>query len=190
MELHLFDFDGTLFHSPAPPDFWKKGYWWNEAQSLHPPCVPLKPGPKWWNAEVVSKAKQSISDPNIWAFLCTGRDLGSFSRYRVPELLEGQGLLFDELYLKDGGKTEQFKVKVLSQLIRKYPFVTKIQIWEDRHDHLNTFCSFVENQGIECEGHAITRKEIQCDLTKEPITSKISYPLHKKVVFSYLTRRK
>lgn len=183
MELHLFDFDGTLFHSPGPPDSWG-GFWWDDPQSLHPPCVPLKPGPQWWNSEVVSKAKQSISDPNIWTFLCTGRALNSFSRYRIPELLEGHGLFFDELYLKEGASTEQFKIKVLAHLLRKYPFVSKVQIWEDRHDHLNSFCSFVENQGIECVGHAITRKEPQCDPT-----SKVSSPLHKRVALRYLKRQ-
>jgi|SaaInlStandDraft_4_1057021.scaffolds.fasta_scaffold00075_39 hypothetical protein len=45
-ELHLYDFDGTLFRSPEEPKWWSdvsKKNWWTSAPSLDEPCVPRQP---------------------------------------------------------------------------------------------------------------------------------------------------
>ena len=34
-ELHLYDFDGTLFRSPMPPAVWDED-WWSDTRSLTP----------------------------------------------------------------------------------------------------------------------------------------------------------
>ena len=58
-EIHIFDFDQTLFRSPHPPDDEKD--WWTNIKSLSPPCVPLEPDESWWNNEVVLAAKEAIN---------------------------------------------------------------------------------------------------------------------------------
>ena len=135
LELHLYDFDGTLFRSPVRPDWWGKRSWWVEPESLGPPCVPLKPGSDWWISSTVRDAKRSISDPNVWAILCTGRaDTGSL-RYRVAELLKQKGLDFDEVYLSKGGQDAptMYKINVMNKILRRNPDISTVQIWEDQN---------------------------------------------------------
>ena len=75
-ELHFFDFDGTLFRSPFPPEWWPwpgGTKWWSWEESLTEPCVPERPGREWWNGPIVQQAKKSIKDPNVYAVLATGR---------------------------------------------------------------------------------------------------------------------
>jgi GNAT superfamily N-acetyltransferase len=137
-ELHLYDFDGTLFRSPHRPGWWGKQDWWANRMSLEPPCVPLEPDASWWIEDTVSKARRSIADPNIYAVLATGR-MDSRFRYRVPDLLHQHGLAFDEVHLSDRRGTLAFKVELLMRLLRRYPFVQTVRIWDDRTNHLAGF---------------------------------------------------
>ena len=147
MELHLYDFDGTLFRSPGPPDWWGLKSWFVSVLSLSPPCVPLKPGNDWWIGPTVASAKRSISDPDVWAILVTGRaNIGSL-RFRVAELLKGKGLNFDQVFLNTGGDTKAFKIKVILNLLRRHPGIQVVQIWEDRLDHLTAYIKAVEATG-------------------------------------------
>ena len=111
-ELHLYDFDGTLFRSPHQPMVWE-GDWWNDVRSLMPPCVPDRPGAKWWVGSTVSSAKQSIGDSDVFAVLSTGRLDRSGFRYRIPELLKQKGLNFDEVHLAPPQGTLNFKKNLL-----------------------------------------------------------------------------
>ena len=160
--LAMFDFDGTLFKSPDKPSDWGPGSWVIESESLNPPCVPLKPGPQWWIESTVSAAKRSISDPNVWAILCTGRadGIGGF-RYRIPELLKQKGLNFDEVLLNPGGDTEAFKKAVIKRITKKYPDITTVQIWEDHN--LPSFMSFVKSLGLVGIPHPVKVKHPECD---------------------------
>jgi hypothetical protein len=148
-ELHLFDFDGTLFKSPGRPKWWGKKDWYVDQVSLSPPCVPLKPGGSWWNGKTVAAAKQSISDSDVWAICCTGRADGRF-RWRIPELLKGAGLKFDAVYLNSSGDTASFKKKVIALLHAKHGF-TAIHVWEDQN--MAAYKSFVEKMGIAFGAH-------------------------------------
>ena len=100
-ELHVYDFDGTLFRSPHAPAVWDKD-WWSDPASLLPPCVPEKPGNEWWISSTVGSAKRSISDPDVFSIMMTGRKDQSAFRYRVPELLRQKGLNFDAVHLDQG----------------------------------------------------------------------------------------
>lgn len=153
-ELHLFDFDGTLFKSPDPPMWWDSGSWWADGQSLEPPCVPEKPGPEWWIGSTVTQAKRSIANPEVWTILCTGRNDRPF-RWRVPELLHQKGLRFDEVFLNKGGGTAEFKKGILRAQLRKHPHIDTVHIWEDRPNHLKAFVSFVESLGARAFPHPI-----------------------------------
>lgn len=165
MELHLYDFDGTLFRSPHPPDTWSdKGGWWSDSISLSNPCVPVKPDAGWWNEGVVAAAKKSISNPEVLAVLCTGRQVQSFARYRVPELLHQKGLNFDAVYLKpSSGSTDSFKKQVILKLLALYQDIQVVHIFEDRLHHLEGFCQVVEAQGVTCVPHPIRGPEPVCE---------------------------
>ena len=79
LEIHIYDFDGTTFGSPAKPSWWTGRGWWGNPKSLEPPIVPLKPGNEWWNSSVVSSAKKSISNSNVTFLLLRESEIFVFS---------------------------------------------------------------------------------------------------------------
>lgn len=169
-ELHFYDFDGTLFHSPYPPEGWADpDAWWRDSLSLSAPCVPDRPGSGWWNEPVVAAAKASISNSEVLAVLCTGRSLKSFARYRVSELLRQKGLLFDEVLLNPEGSTSSFKKSVLLKKLALYPDLEAVHIYEDRLNHLAEFCRLVEAQGVACIPHPIRERRTRCEVTSEEL---------------------
>lgn len=154
--LAVFDFDGTLFRSPDRPDWWGRYPWIVDNSSLGRPCVPDKPGSDWWVSPVVNDAKQSISDPDILAIVCTGRaqSVGGF-RYRIPELLKGKGLNFDLVYLNPGQDTKAFKQQIISKLTRQFPEIDTVHIWENHPQHLPSFIKHVEKLGLQGVPHFV-----------------------------------
>lgn len=159
LEIHIYDFDGTLFRSPEEPDWWSTkvfGYWFSDQTSLGQPFVPNNPR-EYWIERVVREAKDSIADLNTWSVMCTGRIDTPSMRYRVAELLSQKGLDFDENVLNDmGGKTTNYKKKVLIRLLRSHPQVKKVVMWEDTQENLDALESICERVGIAFEGHLIS----------------------------------
>jgi len=146
-ELHVYDFDGTLFRSPHAPAVWDKD-WWSDPASLLPPCVPEKPGSERWISSTVGSAKRSISDPDVFSIMMTGRKDKSAFRYRVPELLRQKGLNFDAVHLDQGsGNSLGGKIKTIFKYLSRYPFIDTVRIWDDRGSHLRQFKSLLEREG-------------------------------------------
>lgn len=142
LELHIFDFDGTLFKSPRPPKSWDKGTgaWFGDPTTLDHPFVPEKAPSRYWNGPVVAKARKSISNPNVLAVMMTGRKALPQFRYRVAELLKQQGLNFDEVHLNTGGgSTATFKAMMVRRFLQQHPGITRVQMWDDRHNHFVDF---------------------------------------------------
>tara|TARA_R100000805_G_C3603259_1_gene103774 strand:- start:281 stop:1213 length:933 start_codon:yes stop_codon:yes gene_type:complete len=151
LEIHIYDFDGTTFGSPAKPSWWTGRGWWGNPKSLEPPIVPLKPGPEWWNGSVVSSAKKSISNPNVFAMLVTGR-IDKFFRWRVPELLKQKGLKFDAVHLNPADTpTWKFKVELMGKYLKKFPQVKTLNMWEDRKEHIGHFKNFLKKNNMKGE---------------------------------------
>jgi hypothetical protein len=153
-KLAIFDFDGTLFRSPEKPEGWNEGWWGNPA-SLAPPIVPETPSAEWWNGSVVQRAKRDISDDETVAVLITGRLAKKFTP-RLRDLLSQAGLKFQHVYLAPGGDTESYKIRVIGELLKEYPMVTGVDIWEDRANHLKKFADFVESQNKAAFPHLVT----------------------------------
>ncbi len=172
LELHIFDFDNTLFRSPEPPEWWsnkKMGYWFNDAVSLGEPFVPQKPSSDYWFNGVVSEAKKSISDMNTLAIMCTGRSNNNGAmRYRVAELLKGKGLDFDEVHLKPGGQTARYKAKLVFDLLKKYPNIASVSVWEDTQENLDAIEKVCAHFGFEFNDYLIKPNPYPIDdVTKE-----------------------
>lgn len=146
-ELHLYDFDGTLFRSPLEPDVWD-GEWWNDVRSLMPPCIPDAPGPDWWISATVASARASIADPDVWAVMATGRGSQSALRYRVPELLRQKGLHFDEVFLAPPSGTLAWKRRIIMRLLRDHPIIDTLRVWDDRKSHLPVFRQAAVAMGV------------------------------------------
>ena len=141
-EIHLYDFDGTLFRSPMPPATWD-GDWWNATASLMPPCVPNEPGHDWWIHDTIAAARESIANPNAYAILATGRGDRSGLRWRVPELLHQVGLRFDSVNLAPDSGTLAWKKHLLQSALLRVSNATpddvSVHIWDDRLHHLAQF---------------------------------------------------
>lgn len=174
-EIHVFDFDGTLFKSPEVPSWWPERVWWGDPRSLDEPCVPEKPPGDWWISSTVSQAKQSISDQDVYAVLMTGRMDKRF-RWRVPELLKMAGLNFDEVHLSPGGSdnTGYFKANILKGLLRLFPFVDRVQVWDDNTKNLKMFAQIVEAAGKEAVLHPVKTPAHAPICTPEDVAARVA----------------
>ena len=147
--LALFDFDGTLFRSPEKPEWWEGG-WWGRKESLGPPCIPESPGSEWWVPSTVTAAHKAISAPGVHAVMLTGRPPPM--RARVHELLKSVGLDFKATFFASGG-TLPFKLKTIDTLIT--PEVTRVEVWEDRTEHLGAFSELLAAKKVEFKIHLV-----------------------------------
>lgn len=170
--LSIFDFDGTLFRSPERPDWWKEKGWWGKHESLSPPCVPEKPGSDWWVSSTVEAAKAAVSDSETYAVLITGRLAQKFHA-RVFELLSHVGLRFDETHLTPGGGTLPHKLRVIEGLINRLPTIEKVEIWEDRSEHVGAFKSVIEQFGKESEIHLVSTHAHALECTPESMAERV-----------------
>ena len=127
---------------------------------------------------MVQRAKKDISDGDTVAVLLTGRVAKKFTA-RVKDLLAQAGLNFNHVYLAPGGDTESFKLRAIGDLLKEYPTVTGVDIWEDRAPHLQKFADFVESQGKAAFPHLVTVTPHEPEGT----------PSAAKVASLYLTRR-
>lgn len=155
-ELHLFDFDGTLFRSPDPPDGYE-GSWGADPQALQPPMVPLVPGPEWWNQDVLLAARAALWDPNSYAVLLTGRPDHLF-RDRVLDLLEQQGLDFDQALCnpsRKAGTTAPWKRDYLLKYLDWNPDVRHVVMWDDDEEKIPIYIDALRNVGVSLLVHQV-----------------------------------
>lgn len=147
----IYDFDGTLFHSPereqgsqiyqqATGQPWPYQGWWGRAETLSPPIVPENPGPEWFIDHVVQNQRADSSDPATTTILMTGRPakIGG----RVRQILDSHGLRFDKYFFRGqrnsvGNDTLEIKANYIRDLIT--PDTTTLEIWEDRPEHVAEF---------------------------------------------------
>ena len=185
-ELHVYDFDATLFRSPDMSARWKN--WWMEERSLTLPCVPDKPGPEWWNGAVVSEAKKSISNPNVYAVLITGRSDRVF-RWRIPEMLRDAGLKFDAVFLNKGGSVPAFKTDVVKQLLGRYRFIDQVKVWDDSAENHVALKREVEGQGLSYEGVKPKIKPMPVDCDEEAEANPKIKPVYTAVFLDSASRK-
>jgi hypothetical protein len=97
--------------------------------------------------------------------LATGR-IDAIFRWRVPELLKQAGLDFEEVNLAPGGSTLSFKIGLLKKVLRRYPFIKVVHIWDDRKEHLRSFDTALSPY-VEVKLHPVTvkAKPAECDVS-------------------------
>lgn len=152
--LCVFDFDGTLFRSPEPPsDF--KGNWNASKESLGEPNVPEIPQEEWWFKTTVAAAESAIADEDTYSIMMTGRMDRNFHD-RIIQLLHQQSLEFEDVFLNDSGQdTVDFKVSKINKFIKKFPNLKKLEMWEDKQEHIEKFTEALDNRGFELEIHKV-----------------------------------
>lgn len=140
-ELHLYDFDGTLFRSPDEPSWWPKdqlGSFFFHPASLDFPAVPQEPGPRWWVTEVVTSARVSITSSTVYTVLATGRYDGIY-RDRVRELLQQKGLNFDQAHCNPDERTAVWKRRLFIGIAAGLFHLKRVHIWEDNKEYLQVY---------------------------------------------------
>jgi hypothetical protein len=162
--LYVFDFDGTIFGTPMPPDGWVGG-WWSKIASLEHPHVPDRPSKEWYNTKIVSLAKRAISASDILAVVITNRLPTPELTKRITSLLKQGGMNFDEVHLV--GKTGKFgKGKRIDQILAENPSIMELQVWEDwNHDLFRTYFTTIPT--IESTLHKVPRFLPPIDREKE-----------------------
>jgi len=163
-EIHIYDFDGTLFRSPDKPEWWDFS-WYSAGPSLGRPCVPDKPGGDWWIGKTIQAARRSIASPDVLAVLMTGRTDTTPMRYRVPELLKQAGLSFDQVLLNPGKDTAVWKAKMAARLIQQHG-PDSVHLWEDSQKNIKAIEAAVTKAGVSFVSDLIraTSKTPECEL--------------------------
>lgn len=132
-KLSVFDFDGTLFKSPLKPEKYK-GNWWSSKESLDYPNVPKRPDEKFWIMNTVNDAREELNNNKIFTMLLTGRVDTVFDE-RIRKLLKQQGLNFNYIKLNSFGQdTGDFKVSEIKKILKRFPNIKKIEMWEDEQE--------------------------------------------------------
>lgn len=169
--LHIYDFDNTLFSSPLPnPQLWHPstigllqayevfahGGWWHNPDILASTGEGIeKEEPRawkgWWNDIVVQLAETSIQEEDTLTVLLTGRGESNFADL-INRIVKSRGLDFDMVVLKpEVGPNQQqfistmdFKQVFLRDLVLTYRHAQNIRIYEDRVKHVKGFRDFME----------------------------------------------
>ena len=145
--LMIFDFDGTSFRSPGPPEGAKEPEaWWSDPASLNPPHVDKRPSEEMWHPDTIDRMKEGLKDPETYVVVMTGRH--SSLKDRIQELLDSAGLDVDELITNpEIGGTTQYKKDEMLYLLKQLPNVRDVEFWEDRPDDLRNYQKAAEKAG-------------------------------------------
>lgn len=131
--LHIFDFDGTLCHSPLPETGvhqwaehhgkeWPYKGWWSKEESLDLDVFEIPVIEFVYNAW-----KEAKHSENAATFLLTSR-LYKLKPH-VLKVLDKHGIHFDGYYFKHFGKE---KPDVVMDILKQYPNVKEVHVWDDR----------------------------------------------------------
>lgn len=172
--LCVFDFDGTLFNSPEPPEWWSdKEGWWDDVASLNPPMVPRDAPNSFWIGSTVTAAKEAIKDEGSYVVLLTGRTK-KFSA-RVRALLNQKGLEFDEIRLSDQKDTQAFKVAQIRRILKEHSDIEVVDLWEDMTDMVPPYRATAEEGGAEFNLHKVKVKRRKPDVAENDyITERVA----------------
>lgn len=158
-KLHIFDFDGTLFRSPGPPDDAEEPEsWWSSPESLAPETVGEKPSRDMWHPESVKALRDAVEDPDSYVVVMTGRHRSL--RHRIGDILESAGLRPDELITNpEIGNTTGYKRDEMRYLLHQLPNVREVNFWEDRKADLKGYQRLGEKRGIRFVPHHVENFE-------------------------------
>jgi hypothetical protein len=142
---NIWDFDGTLVDTGLPEThkpIWKaktgtewphKG-WWGRVESLDP----------LFNHQAIASVKSDYNQHkgdglNI---MLTGRRSKLASA--VEDILAKNGYEMDKYWYNYGSDTLSNKIEQMGNLLKEYPTVKVINMWEDRTEHIPTFKQWLE----------------------------------------------
>ena len=149
-ELHIFDFDGTLFANPMPrKSVWKSSFgkmnqaWYQHKETLSCITDEMLKNDAAWNVNISEEIASAFMEESNIVFLMTGRKRSEFW-HDVSRILASRGFdeIFSEIILKPAGfSTFEYKTNEISRLYQTYN-PKEIIMWDDRINHVNRFNAF------------------------------------------------
>ena len=139
----VFDFDGTLIMTPMP-DTGKVEYkektgkdwpymgWWGREESLDMDIFDMPTIPS-----VMAAYQKESKNPHTLMVMLTGR-LPKLHQ-SVKKILDSNGFKFDIYEYNNGGSTLHSKIKSMEDLLKEYPNVKSLSMWDDRLEHIDAF---------------------------------------------------
>jgi len=157
--LSFFDFDGTLADAMEPGEGKKeykkvtgKNYpdigWWDNPKSLEPFDVKIFP-------KIKAEYEKKKAIPQSKTFLLTNR-VEKLSK-QVKSILDDGGVTMDGYDFYQSGKNKADRIKAI---MKKFPKVTTINIYDDRADQLNIFKAFkseMDHNFVDVNVHRCTK---------------------------------
>ena len=145
----VFDFDGTLIDTPLPEDGkkiwkektgtdWPNAGWWSKPESLDMKVFDMPVIPS-----VIEAYKQERSNPNTLVVMMTGR-IKRLS-VQVETILDSKGLTFDKYVYNMGGSTLHSKITSMDEILKEYPTIKSVQMFDDRVEHIDSFKTWGHN---------------------------------------------
>lgn len=142
-KISIFDFDGTLANTPDKEEGiakWEESTgqkyphpsWFSKRESLDTNIFEIK-----LNQSTVMDYVVEHNDPNTLTIMLTGRM--PVQKDQVEYILNSRGVIFDEYHYKERGGTLDSKINTIKSLLKKYPNVNEIEMWEDRLNHADYF---------------------------------------------------
>jgi phosphoserine phosphatase len=152
-QLHVYDFDGTLYDSPASPD--KNPVWWLYARSLDKAGAPGFDAR--WNVGLLIEARRSLQSAGVSAAVVTGRPDYKEMRDRIAQILHVAGLDFPMLCLKPLSmhSIPDYKAWIVGVMVDKDPLITKVVMYDDLQSNLDAVKRAMAYRKIKFEGHKI-----------------------------------
>jgi len=146
IRIAILDFDGTTMDTLYPEvgrpiykektgEDWPFKGWWGRPESLDMSIFDFKPLP-----EVKSAFNKEVVNKNTLMVSLTGRrkNLGD----KVEAILHANGYKFDKYLYNYGSDTLSNKIEQITNLLKEYPSVRTIAMWDDRISHFDSFNGF------------------------------------------------
>lgn len=167
-EVVVFDFDKTLINTLEPEEgkkIWKEKTgedyphhgWWGKKESLDINVFDNEP-----YEDIVAEYNKVANNPSVYVALCTGR----ITRFtdEVNAILNKYNLVFDEVVLNGDRRFTQkgadnntlaFKIRYFADLVRRFPNLESMEIWDDRIEHHGTFVQWAKLQKVPVTVHLV-----------------------------------
>ena len=146
-ELHVYDFDGTLYNSPHPPK--PDPSWWLFVKSLGQTGAPGFDSR--WNIPVVIRARRSIQDPCAKTILLTARPDYRLMRQKVEKMLDDASLDFEKVWLKPptiGMTAPEYKAMIVESYLIEDPEIEKVIFFDDEPTNLAAVAKRSAKHGV------------------------------------------
>lgn len=149
-KLAIFDFDGTLFNTQTPDEgkkIWKEKTntdwphigWWSKKESLDSKVFNHDP-----IEAVINEYKKMFGSKHTYLVMLTGRR--TILSKEVENILNENGLSFDEYRYNYGGDTLSNKIEQINELLSKNKDIDEVVLFDDRIDHVKSFNKFLNDK--------------------------------------------